>query len=70
MDNTIKLENKRQLRRVFDLKGSMIKREVKPDNFYGTDERDLFKASTTLKDINYLKLKKVEPGLYNNFNKS
>ena len=45
MENTVKLEDPRQLRFIFDLKGSMVGRLVK-----GKD----LKPSTTLKDKNFL----------------
>ena len=56
MDNTKKTLRIRDkevgLKHVFDLKGSMVNREVKEK------EGDKTKASTTLKDINLLKKKR------------
>mmetsp|Transcript_22774 Transcript_22774/g.16120 ORF Transcript_22774/g.16120 Transcript_22774/m.16120 type:complete len:88 (+) Transcript_22774:993-1256(+) len=49
MDNTLKLQNKSNLKRVFDLKGSMVDREVKVTS--------MTKSSTTLKDQNLLQIR-------------
>lgn len=52
MGNTMKLENKKNLCYVFDLKGSMVNREVPV-----TKSK---KKKGTLKDINFLKVKTEE----------
>jgi len=52
MDNTRKCNDK-YVKRVFDLKGSIIKREVKGD-------LDEIKNTDALKDVNFLNLKKEE----------
>jgi hypothetical protein len=48
MENTLQLKSKGKLMHIFDLKGSTVNREVKGPT----------KASSTLKDINFLKLKR------------
>jgi len=52
MGNTMKLENKNNLSYVFDLKGSRVNREVPVTKGK--------KKKGTLKDINFLKVKKEE----------
>ena len=47
MENTIRLKNPKNLRYVFDLKGSTVDRIVKGK----------VKTSSTLKDVNFLKVK-------------
>jgi len=61
MENTLKLRSKENLLKVFDLKGSRVAREVKskPGKFP--------KPSTTLKDINLLKTRKLFPEMFGNF---
>jgi len=66
----VKLKSKRMLKRIFDLKGSMIGRETKPDRKFANDYESLFNASTTLKDINYLKFRRVDSQMFNNFDQS
>ena len=44
MENTLRLKNPAQLKYIFDLKGSLVDRKVK----------GVTKASTTLKDVNFL----------------
>ena len=53
MENTLRLKNSENLKYVFDLKGSLVDRKVKGET----------KASTTLKDINYLMALKSNPNL-------
>ena len=53
MENTMRLKNKKNLKYVFDLKGSTVDREVKGET----------KNSTTLKDVNFLKVKRAIPDL-------
>ena len=46
MENTLRFDDKDQLRYIFDLKGSTVDREVK----------GFTKPSSTLKDLNFLKV--------------
>mmetsp|Transcript_33104 Transcript_33104/g.23875 ORF Transcript_33104/g.23875 Transcript_33104/m.23875 type:complete len:128 (+) Transcript_33104:1607-1990(+) len=50
MENTLRLKDSSNLKHVFDLKGSIVKRNVPPENISG--------PSTTLKDVNFLHLQK------------
>ena len=49
MGNCLKFENKYDITRVYDLKGSKVKRNVKTNNAL---------SSTTLKDINFMQNKR------------
>ena len=53
MENTMRLKDPDNLKYVFDLKGSTVDREVKGET----------KNSTTLKDVNFLKVKRAIPDL-------
>ena len=53
MAHTLKIKNQDQIERIFDLKGSTVKREVKM--------KKNTSRTKTLKDINFIKLKKKEP---------
>ncbi len=49
MGNCLKFENRFDITRVYDLKGSKVKRHVKTDNAL---------SSTTLKDVNFMQNKR------------
>ena len=49
MGNCLKFENRFDITRVYDLKGSKVKRHVKTDNAF---------SSTTLKDVNFMQNKR------------
>lgn len=49
MQNVLQLENPKNLKYVFDLKGSRVNREVFVDDKKAS-------SSTTLKDLNFLKI--------------
>lgn len=55
MENVTQYKNPNRLRYLFDLKGSMVNRET----------TGKIKSSTTLKDKNFLALKRKHPGLVN-----
>ena len=50
MENTVQLSDPENLKHIFDLKGSLVDRYVKGET----------KASTTLKDQNFLNIKKLQ----------
>ena len=54
--HTLRIESTDKIERIFDLKGSTVKREVKL--------RKKTKRTKTLKDINFVKLKKQKEGVY------
>jgi beta-N-acetylglucosaminidase len=51
--HTLRIQNSDRIQRIYDIKGSTVKREIKM-----TENTSRTK---TLKDINFLKLKKKEP---------
>jgi hypothetical protein len=53
MAHTLRIKNQDRVERIYDIKGSTVKREVK---FSKNTSR-----TKTLKDVNFMKLKKKEP---------
>ena len=53
MENALQFENEQNLQFIFDLKGSLVNRVV-----LGT-----IKSTSTLKDLNFLKAKSVNPNI-------
>lgn len=53
MAHTLRIQNQDKVKRIYDIKGSTVKREVK----FGKNTS----RTKTLKDVNFMKLKKKEP---------